>query len=83
MPTITSLSPTSGPASGGNRVVITGTRFGPGPLTVRFGSVPTTFTVTSDTRIRATVPAGTGVRAVTVTTPGGTSNGVSYTYTHT
>ncbi|MFR9754146.1 IPT/TIG domain-containing protein, partial [Nocardia sp. 004] len=38
------------------------------------------FTVVSDTQITATVPAGTGTVGVTVTTPGGTSNPVSYTY---
>ncbi len=82
-PTLIELSPNHGHASGGNTITLTGTRF-TGATAVRFGTTAaTSFTVTSDTRIRATVPAGTGVRAVTVTTPGGTSNGVSYTYTHT
>ncbi|MEU4345259.1 IPT/TIG domain-containing protein, partial [Nocardia sp. NPDC023852] len=82
MPTITSLSPTSGPASGGNSVVVTGTGFsGVGPLTVRFGSVATTFTIDSDTRITAIAPAGTATVAVTVTALlGGTSNALPYTY---
>ncbi|WP_324199149.1 IPT/TIG domain-containing protein [Nocardia amamiensis] len=80
-PTLVELSPNHGHAAGGNMITLTGTRF-TGATAVRFGTTPATaFTVTSDTRIRATVPAGTGVRAVTVTTPGGTSNGVSYTYT--
>ncbi|MFF8786350.1 IPT/TIG domain-containing protein [Streptomyces sp. NPDC015125] len=48
---------------------------------VRFGATPaTSFTVVSDTHITAVAPAGTGTVPVTVTTPGGTSNGVSYTY---
>ncbi|WP_228834827.1 beta strand repeat-containing protein [Nocardia abscessus] len=78
-PTITSLSPSSGPATGGNSVVITGTEF-IGPTTVRFGSTATTFTLESPTRITAIAPPGTGDVQVTVTTAGGTSNGVAYTY---
>ncbi|WP_330228880.1 IPT/TIG domain-containing protein [Nocardia sp. NBC_00508] len=82
MPTIASLAPTSGPQPGGNSVVITGSGFsGVGPLTVRFGSVATTFTIDSDTRITATAPAGTGTVPVTVTALlGGTSNALPYTY---
>ncbi|MGW7007028.1 IPT/TIG domain-containing protein, partial [Streptomyces sp. NPDC054933] len=38
------------------------------------------FTIVSDTHITADTPAGTGTVQVTVTTPGGTSNGISYTY---
>ncbi|MGY2154529.1 IPT/TIG domain-containing protein, partial [Nocardia gipuzkoensis] len=80
VPTITSISPTAGPASGGNSVTITGTNF-TGPLTVRFGSTATIFTVNSPTQITATAPAGSpGTVQVTVTGSGGTSNGVNYTY---
>ncbi|WP_327115921.1 IPT/TIG domain-containing protein [Nocardia sp. NBC_01730] len=79
MPTITSLSPTSGPTSGFNGVVITGTDF-TGPTTVRFGTTATTFTIDSSTQITAIAPPGTGTVQVTVTTAAGTSNGVSYTY---
>ncbi|WP_204249172.1 IPT/TIG domain-containing protein, partial [Nocardia arizonensis] len=79
VPTITSLSPTAGPAAGGNSVTINGTGF-TGPLTVRFGSTATVFTVNSPTQITAVAPAGTGTVQVTVTGSGGTSNGVAYTY---
>ncbi|WP_406278364.1 IPT/TIG domain-containing protein [Nocardia sp. NBC_00881] len=78
-PTITSLSPSSAPPSGFNRVVITGSGF-TGPTTVRFGSTATTFTMDSPTRITAIAPPGTGTVPVTVTTAGGTSNAVNYTY---
>ncbi|WP_217439606.1 IPT/TIG domain-containing protein [Nocardia barduliensis] len=78
-PTITSLAPPSGPASGGNVVVITGTGF-TGPTTVRFGTTATTFTLDSPTRITAIAPPGVGAVQVTVTTAGGTSNGMTYTY---
>ncbi|WP_040871889.1 IPT/TIG domain-containing protein, partial [Nocardia exalbida] len=48
---------------------------------VNFGATPAaSFTVDSDTQITAVTPAGTGTVQVTVTTTGGTSNGVSYTY---
>ncbi|MGW4327887.1 IPT/TIG domain-containing protein [Nocardia sp. NPDC004573] len=80
MPTITSVSPTTGPSSGGNSVVITGTGFS-GPTTVRFGGTATTFTLDSPTQITAIAPPGTGTVQVTVSNADGTSNGVPYTYT--
>ncbi|WP_413787807.1 IPT/TIG domain-containing protein [Streptomyces platensis] len=80
VPALTSLTPTSGPTTGGTTVTLTGT----GLATVgavRFGATPAaSFTVVSDTHITAVAPAGTGTVQVTVTTPGGTSNGISYTY---
>ncbi|MEU7628764.1 IPT/TIG domain-containing protein [Nocardia sp. NPDC049220] len=79
IPTITSISPTSGPASGGNSVTITGTGF-TDPLTVKFGNTATVFTIDSATQITAVAPAGTGTVQVTVTGTGGSSNGVAYTY---
>ncbi|WP_082393106.1 IPT/TIG domain-containing protein [Nocardia arizonensis] len=79
MSTITSVIPTSGPTSGGNSVVITGTGFS-GPTTVHFGSTATTFTLDSDTQITAIAPPGTGTVQVTVSNASGTSNGVPYTY---
>jgi len=82
-PTVTGLSPTSGPAAGGTSVTITGTNF-TGATAVDFGTTAaTTFTVGSDTSITATSPAGTGVVDVTVTTPGGkstTSTNDQFTY---
>ena len=72
-PTITGLSPTSGPAAGGTLVTITGTNF-TGATAVDFGTTAATnITVVSSTTITADSPAGSGVVDVTVTTPGGTS----------
>jgi hypothetical protein len=72
--TVTALSPTVGPATGGTTVTITGTGF-TGATAVMFGAqAATSFTVVSDTQITAASPAGAaGIVDVTVTTPGGTS----------
>ncbi|MBF6223139.1 IPT/TIG domain-containing protein [Nocardia abscessus] len=79
VPTLTSVSPTSGPEAGGNTVVLTGTGLSTGAA-VLFGIVASDFTVDSDTQITATAVPGTGTVQITVITAGGTSNGVNYTY---
>src|SRR5208337_2868948 len=72
-PTVTGLSPTSGPAAGGTLVTITGTSF-TGATVVDFGTTAATnVTVVNSTKITADSPAGTGTVNVTVTTPVGTS----------
>ncbi|MFE0375228.1 IPT/TIG domain-containing protein [Streptomyces inhibens] len=79
-PVISSISPTSGPAAGGTAVTINGSGF-TGATSVKFGTVAaSSFTLVSDAQITTTAPAGSGPVAVTVVTPGGTSNGVTYTY---
>ncbi|MGB8309252.1 MAG: IPT/TIG domain-containing protein, partial [Methanoregula sp.] len=79
-PTISSISPTSGPIAGGTSVAITGTSF-TGATAVMFGSSQaTTFTVNNATSLNATSPAGSaGTVNITVTTPGGSAT-ISYTY---
>src|SRR6476661_7942593 len=81
VPTLTSISPVSGSAAGGTTVVLTGTNL-TGATAVSFGGTPaTSFTVNSSTQITAVAPAhSVGTVSVKVTTAGGTSNGVSYTY---
>ncbi|MDN2715587.1 IPT/TIG domain-containing protein [Janthinobacterium sp. SUN120] len=72
-PVVSSISPTSGPATGGTTVTISGTNFS-GATAVTFGATAATgFTVNSATQITATAPAGTGTVDVRVTTIGGTS----------
>jgi hypothetical protein len=72
-PTITGISPSSGPTSGGTTVTITGTGFNC-VTGVSFGSSAATFTVNSPTQITATSPAGTaGTVDVTVKNCNGTS----------
>ena len=85
-PTVTSVSPPSGPPGGNYQVTISGTNLA-APTAVNFGSTPaTSFTYNSGTQqITATVPAGTGTVDVTVSTPFGTSAinrpGDQFTYT--
>ncbi len=83
-PTVSSISPSSGPAAGDNTVTITGTNLG-GTTGVDFGSAPASrVTVVSPTEVTVAAPAGSpGVVDVTVTTPFGTSTNVAgdrYTY---
>ncbi len=72
-PTVTSISPVTGPASGGTLVAMTGTGF-TGALLVGFGSTQAgSISVLSDTSLVAVSPPGTGNVNVTVVTPGGIS----------
>jgi hypothetical protein len=84
--TVTDLSQSSGPASGGTLVTITGTGF-TGATAVNFGTTATTsFTVSSDSSLTVASPAGTGTVDVTVTTASGTSatsSGDQFTYSPT
>ncbi|WP_380787837.1 putative Ig domain-containing protein [Sphingomonas sp. R86521] len=81
-PTVSAVTPASGPASGNASVVITGTNF-TGATAVTFGATPATgFTVNSATQITAVAPAGSaGAVPVGVTTPSGSAslaNGYTY-----
>ncbi|MFB7214375.1 IPT/TIG domain-containing protein [Streptomyces sp. NPDC056255] len=79
-PTISSLTPTQGPVEGGNTITLTGTGL-TGATSVRFGTTAAAFITVSDTHVTAIAPAApTGPLSVTITTAGGTSAGVSYTY---
>ncbi|WP_308124456.1 IPT/TIG domain-containing protein [Streptomyces sp. NEAU-YJ-81] len=81
VPVLTSVSPGQGPVGGGNTVTLTGNDL-TGVTAVTFGSTPaTSFSVVSATQITAVAPPGaTGPVQITVTGPGGTSNGVTYFY---
>lgn len=78
-PVISSLNPGQGPVAGGNTVNVNGSGF-TSATSVKFGSTAVAFSVLSDTQLTATAPAGSGSVAVTVVSPSGTSNGVTYTY---
>ena len=74
-PSVSAVSPRSGPGNGGQSVTITGTNFASG-ATVQFGSAAaTSVQFSSSNQLTATAPPGMGTVDVTVTTPeGGTSS---------
>uniref|UniRef100_UPI003BA94673 ice-binding family protein n=1 Tax=Streptomyces sp. NBC_00857 TaxID=2975851 RepID=UPI003BA94673 len=81
-PSVTGVTPASGPVGGGNLVVITGTAFSR-TTGVTIGGTPViSYRIASDTEIDAVVPAGTpGSADVSVTTLGGTTTAIdAYTY---
>ncbi|MEU3532885.1 MULTISPECIES: IPT/TIG domain-containing protein [Streptomyces] len=80
-PTIDSLAPTSGPASGGTAVTITGTNLDTTD-SVTFGGTPAPFAVINSTTLSAVTPPGTaGAADVVVTNPAGSDTSVgAFTY---
>ncbi|MEU3989563.1 IPT/TIG domain-containing protein [Streptomyces platensis] len=72
-PTISTINPNSGPASGGTVVTITGTNFST-TQSVTFGATPAPFSVINDTTLSVVTPPGAvGATDVTVTTTGGSA----------
>jgi len=82
-PTVDSITPKQGPAAGGTNVTVHGANF-LGASSVRFGTrAGTHLVVVSATTLHVLAPSGSGVKPVTVTTPGGTSattSGLRFTY---
>jgi alpha-tubulin suppressor-like RCC1 family protein len=73
-PTVTGVSPKTGPHAGGSSVTIAGTSF-VGAVSVKFGSVEAgKVQVNSEGSITAEAPDGAGTVDVTVTALGGTSS---------
>ena len=83
-PVLSSITPASGPPSGGTIVSITGSNFTAGSTSVTFGGTPaTSVSCSSTTRCTATAPPGSGSVRVRVTTPNGTNadtSGDDFTY---
>ena len=82
-PTFISITPSSGPAAGGQTVTITGTNFVTGSTSVTVGGIAATnVSVSSSTSLTMTTPAHTaGTVDVIVTTTGGSVTGTgAYTY---
>ncbi|MET7937865.1 IPT/TIG domain-containing protein [Streptomyces sp. NPDC005322] len=81
-PALTGISPAAGPVSGSDQeIVITGRNLA-GAIDVYFGSTRAVIQTVSDTQVTvraAESPAPGGV-TVTVTTPGGSTDGLAYTY---
>src|SRR5215469_11915990 len=82
-PTVTSVSPNSGPTAGGTAVTITGANFASGATVTFGGAAASNVVVVSSTTITATTPAGNaGAVTVTVTVNGQSGslpNGFTYT----
>jgi hypothetical protein len=82
-PTIATVSPSSGPTSGGTLITITGTNLSTVASVKVGGASCTGVTVVNATTIQATTPTSTiGAKAVVVTTAGGTATRAGgFTYT--
>jgi hypothetical protein len=82
LPSITTVTPDSGPVDGGNLVVITGTAFSYTTKVTFDGTPATSYRLASDTEIDVLVPAGAlGSADVSVTTLGGTTTALdAYDY---
>ena len=83
VPSVTGISPTAGPTTGGTPVTITGTNFN-GATSVLFGAVPaSSFTVLSPTEITAVSPAeAAGAQSIHVTNASGASaQTITFTFT--
>lgn len=77
IPVISTIGPVA--QTVGKQLVISGTRLSTA-TDVKFGAVSATnLIVVSDTTLACVIPAGTGVKAVTVIAPAGTSAAVNYT----
>lgn len=75
VPTVTSISPTSGTTAGSTNITITGTNLTGATAVTVGGTTATNITVVNSTTITATTPTKTaGTSSVLVTTPGGTSS---------
>ncbi|NVN91057.1 MAG: Ig-like domain repeat protein [Desulfuromonadales bacterium] len=82
-PTVSSISPASGSASGGTMVTVSGTNLADATSVTFGGNAAASYTIESDTQITATTPAGASWASapVTVANANGVSNGsVSFQY---
>lgn len=72
VPTLTFVSPASGPLTGGTQVTLTGTQFAAGATVTVGGVAATGCAVFSSTQMTCTTPAGTvGAKNVVLTQAGG------------
>jgi hypothetical protein len=83
-PTLTAVSPSSGPSTGGTRITLSGSNFVTG-ATVRVGGVLcTAITFASTSTLTATTPAGTpGAQSVQVQNPDGRNFTLPSAFTYT
>ena len=79
-PTITSITPSTGPTTGGTLVTIKGTNLD-GTSIIRFGAIGTQITVIDSNTVTVVTPPGAGTKMVSLVTPGGffqVPNGFSF-----
>ena len=81
-PTVTAVSPTSGPEAGGTLITITGTNFAAGATVTVGGAACTGVTVVSTTSITCTTAVGTAGTASVVVTSNGLSNAANTLFTY-
>ncbi len=80
-PSLTALSPTTGPITGGVTLTLTGADFGASGASVTVGGTVCPVTQQSHEELRCTLPAGAGPnRPVLATTAGQRSNSLLFTY---
>lgn len=81
-PTVTAVSPTSGPTTGGTLITVTGTNFAGGAVVTVGGAAATDVRVSGTVSLTAVTPArAAGVADVTVTVGGGSATlAGGYTY---
>jgi hypothetical protein len=80
-PTLTSMSPSIGPPSGGTTITLTGTGFFLGGTNVSVGGATCAgVSVASGTSLTCVTPAGSGSASVVATTSAGSSNALTFSY---
>ena len=83
-PTLTSVSPASGPTTGGTTITLTGTNFVSGATVRVAGVAATNVAFSSATQVTARTPAGSaGARDVQITNPNGQSATRTGAFTYT
>jgi hypothetical protein len=80
-PTVTSITPASGPLAGGTSMTITGTNF-TGTTGVTIGGASASFSVVNSTTITGTTPAGSAGTASVVVTNASGANGANSLFTY-
>lgn len=81
-PTVTGVSPNSGPTAGGTSVTIEGANFAAGATVTFAGAAATNVVVSSATTITATTPAGSAGAATVTVTVGGQSGSLAGGFTY-
>jgi hypothetical protein len=82
-PSVSSISPSNGPTTGGTAVTINGSNFQSGANVSFGGANSTAVTFISASQLNALSPAGSGTVSIAVTNTGGASGSLSGAFTYT